>query len=264
MALTDLPDIRVNQVAISADDIAQEMQYHPAASRRQAAVAAARSLIVSELLRQRALATGLLETDRKLTVAEEDPLFDKLIEKDVQVPQATDEECRRYFDQNREKFTTPPLFEVSHILIAAPADDHQARDQARQQADALLQQLRQAPADFAALARDYSACPSKEVGGSLGQIGPGQTVAEFEQALMRAEEGLLDYPVESRYGYHLIWLQRKIPGKPLDYSMVADKIRQYLNERVRHKAISQYIQHLIDEADIEGFSFDTNDSPLMQ
>ncbi|GMA81856.1 hypothetical protein GCM10025855_13890 [Shewanella glacialipiscicola] len=87
---------------------------------------------------------------------------------------------------------------------------------------------------------------------------------EFERQLLTAEIGLQPYPIESRYGFHIVDIKHKIAGNPLPFEAVSDRISLYLNEKVRQKAIAQYIQVLIDEAHIEGFDFDTNNEPLLQ
>jgi len=75
---------------------------------------------------------------------------------------------------------------------------------------------------------------------------------------------LISYPVETRYGHHIVNIARKIDGRALPYEHVQQKITDYLNEKVRHKAIAQYIQLLANEANIEGFTFKANESPLIQ
>ena len=49
----------------------------------------------------------------------------------------------------------------------------------RTTAQAVLDALKAAPERFAELAGQYSNCPSGALGGSLGQISPGQSVPEF-------------------------------------------------------------------------------------
>ena len=67
---------------------------------------------------------------------------------------------------------------------------------------------------FAELARQHSACPSKEQGGALGQISKGQTVPEFERQLFRLPAGLCPQPLESRYGFHLVTVTPPPEGAP--------------------------------------------------
>jgi peptidyl-prolyl cis-trans isomerase C len=71
-------------------------------------------------------------------------------------------------------------------------------------------------------------------------------------------------PVESRYGYHIVYIARKVPGQLLPFSAVEQKIADYLNEKVRRKAVAQYIHTLIVDAEIDGYDFNLSASPLMQ
>jgi len=89
--------------------------------------------------------------------------------------------------------------------------------------------LQQKEESFAQLALKFSACPSKETGGSLGQLSSGQTVAEFQRQVFASEEGLLPRPIESRFGFHVVFISRKVPGKELPYSMVKAKINATAN-----------------------------------
>lgn len=59
-------------------------------------------------------------------------------------------------------------------------------------------------ADFAALARQHSSCPSSRDGGNLGTFGPGQMVREFDQVVFSAPVGEVQGPVKTQFGYHLV------------------------------------------------------------
>lgn len=254
--------ITVNQVQIPEDKVLAEMQYHPAESRRDAMFKAAESLIIGELLRQRAQALGIPVSEDTVESSDED-FIEALIEREVAIPEASEEDCRQYFAANPGKFETSPLLEVKHILLAVPKEDDAGRIEAKARADALLDILK-GGADFGKLAKRESSCPSRETGGSLGQLSKGQTVPEFERQVFAAGPGLMPRPVESRYGFHLVYIERKIPGKPLTFEQTREKIAEYLNEKVRRKAIAQYIQVLIAEAEIQGYDFQVDSSPLVQ
>uniref|UniRef100_UPI0028B22105 peptidylprolyl isomerase n=1 Tax=Stutzerimonas nitrititolerans TaxID=2482751 RepID=UPI0028B22105 len=117
---------------------------------------------------------------------------------------------------------------------------------------------------FAELALQHSACPSKAQGGALGQISKGQTVPEFECQLFRLPVGLCQQPLESRYGYHLVFVDQRLDGEQLPYEAVAGSIRAELNQRVWQIGVAQYLQNLVGVASIEGIHMQGAETPLMQ
>lgn len=62
----------------------------------------------------------------------------------------------------------------------------------------------EAGADFAAVAKEHSLCPSKRDGGALGTFTPGQMVKEFDEVVFSGEVGKVLGPVKTQFGYHLI------------------------------------------------------------
>ena len=258
--------IQVNGVPIDADAIAAEVQYHPAESLPQAQHQAAVALVVQQVLLQEA---KRLEIDQVEPESDEqspeEARIRTLLDRQVQVPVPDDTTARTFYSTHRDRFCSSPLYEVAHILIPAAPDDPAARDTAKADAARVLAEVQQAPGRFAEFAREYSACPSKEVGGNLGQIGRGQTVKEFEAYLDRMEPGTISTaPLETRYGFHIINLERRVDGKQMPYEMVEERILGYLEDQVQRRATSQYIQLLIGAADIVGIDLDGEEPPLVQ
>lgn len=260
--------VSVNGILISRDAIARETQNHPAPKPIEAWQAAARALVIRELLLQEAQRLGIPgdpvsdEEGRRETDGE--ARMRGLIEQEVRTPEPDEEICLRYYQRNLHRFRSHDLYEVSHILL--PVGQSEASHAwAKECAVALLAALREDPAAFEALAQSHSACPSMQVGGSLGQIGPGQTVREFENALARMEPGRI-HPdaVESRYGLHIVRLDRKIEGQQLPFEIARPLIEGYLTEHAQRTAQRQYISHLARRATIEGITLETSASPLVQ
>ena len=197
-----------------------------------------------------ALRTALLQRARELGVLAEgampsdedmDGLLDALLAREAHVPEPTTEECRRYYEANAERFTAGEIVEASHILVAVtPGCDIEAL---RRQAEALLGQVRGEPSRFAEIAAQFSNCPSGEHGGNLGQIQRGETVPEFERAVFSGgETGVLARLVNTRHGFHIVHVARRIPGRQIDFEAVLPRIADYLRERVRVKAAEQYVR----------------------
>ena len=248
--------VSVNGVTIPRDDIVREMQNHPADKPFAAWQQAAQALVVRELLMQRAQALGLTaepltEDGRRET--EDEALMRALVESEVVVPEPDDATCRRYYDNNKARFRSPDIYEASHILFAASTEDEDASAKARADAEAVLATLQENPETFATLAQAYSRCPSAAQGGNLGQLTLDQVTAEFADALETMTVGELCLtPVETRYGLHIIRLERKIEGRTLPYEAVAERIADYLRDSVLHRAQAQYVARLVSAAQIDG------------
>ena len=251
------PAVNVNGVTIPRDAIQREMQHHAAAKPIAAWQQAARALVVRELLLQEARRLAVvaepLSDDEGRRETEEEAAIRGLIEREVRVPEPDDDTCRRYYERNRARFRSADIYEAAHILFAALPADREAHAQARADAVCVLATLQENPDCFATLAQSYSRCPSAAQGGNLGQITTGQTTPEFEAALTTLEPGqLCEAPVETRYGFHVIRLDRKHEGRTLPYEVVADRIADYLRDSVRQRADAQYIARLVSAAKIEG------------
>lgn len=263
-----MPPVTVNGVTISRKAIAAEVQNFPARNPGEGWRAASRALVIREVLRQEAQRLDICveqKTDadgRRETV--EDAQLRGLIEREVHIPEADEGTLRRFYQKNLRRFVTPSLYEVDHILIGARRDDGDAFAAARERASSLGAILAATPERFAALARDWSDCPSASLGGSLGQIGPGDTTAEFEAALADLTPGEISAPVETRYGVHLIRLRRRIEGRQLPFEVVWERIASYLLEHVQRQATAQYLSLLVGRAAISGIAIDGSVSPLVQ
>ena len=250
-------EVAVNGVAIARDRIAREIQNHPSGSPIKAWHVAAQSLVIRELLLQEARRLGVtavpLDDGEGRRETEDAASIRALIEQEVVTPAADTEICRRYYEQNRRRFRSTDIFEAAHILIAGLASDSQAYTLARETAVSLVAWLQEKPELFADLARAHSACSSGAQGGSLGQISTGQTTPEFERALTTLAPGALTRePVATRYGFHVIRLDRRIEGRELPFEMVSESIADYLADSVRRRATAQYIARLVSRSAITG------------
>ena len=65
-------------------------------------------------------------------------------------------------------------------------------------------------ADFAALAKQHSSCPSGRDGGALGTFSPGQMVKEFDQVVFSAPGGVVQGPGKTQFGLHLVEVTHRV------------------------------------------------------
>lgn len=279
--------IIVNGTEIPESAIDQEVQYHPAPSLDAARTAAAQALVIRHLLLEEAGRLGLFpsaanddtdpahaitaatdDDDEALTVEaaeQEDNAIQALLSREIEVPEPDEVSCRRYFEQNRAKFRSASLFEAAHILFPAAASDAGVREAARLKAEETITLLQQNPDRFAELAMERSACPSAADGGHLGQISHGQTVPEFETFLEQTPAGTLcPVAVPTRFGYHVLRVDRRIDGREVDFPMVQERIADYLRQASWQRAAHQYIQILVGRAKIDGIIMEGASSPLVQ
>ncbi len=267
--MTMMETVSVNAVTIAPEAIAAEAQNHPSDTPDGAVEAAALALVIRELLLQRASDLGLqpapAEDSEGRRETDQEALVRQVLDREVTTPEADEAACRRYYDNNRQRFRSPDLFEAAHILISADPQDVVGYEKATAWASSLIAVLQDDPGAFAALAREHSACPSAAQGGNLGQVSRGQTVPEFETFLFNLEPGqLCPVPVKTHYGVHVLRLDRRIDGRDLPFEQVRDRIAEYLVEASWRRGVTQYVRLLAGQAEIRGVALDGTGSPLVQ
>lgn len=245
--------LHVGDTAVDEAQIAQEMQHHRDADPRRARNAAARALVVRELLRREAQRLHIdAEAEAIDGETAEEAAIRVLIEREMPVPAPSAEACRHYFEQNAQRLRHPDRLRVRHILLAAAPDDVETRLAARTRGEELIGELRTHPERFTEFAMRHSACPSRDEGGELGWIERGDTVPEFERQLFMLASGLAGLTVETRYGHHVVHVDEIERGAPLSFAEAESKIAAYLETQVRQNAIQQYLNLLSERYGVRG------------
>lgn len=113
-----------------------------------------------------------------------------------------------------------PQADTSHILIcylgAKECTTTMTKDEARAKAESLLKQA--TAKNFFELAKNNSTdTGTKNLGGGLGFVSQGQMTANFDKALFEAKDGTIVGPVETEYGFHLIF--RKSSKQETEYQV---------------------------------------------
>ncbi len=172
---------------------------------------------------------------------------------------ATEEDARKYYDENIKRFETPEQIAASHILIKPEPIDPNSNDpneaQAKAQATAkaktedLLKQIKDG-ADFAELAKAHSACPSAKEGGDLGFFPRGQMTPHFEKAAFELELGQISDVVETSYGYHIITNTGHKDASVIPFDEVKNSIVIQLVKKQQNEFAENYMESLTEAADI--------------
>lgn len=229
-------------------EVAAEMQYAPAGPIETVRTTAARTVAIRKVLEARARELGLLDPDENSEAASV-AAMEAVLEAEIDIPSASDADCRTWYDAHPGELRSPNLYEASHILFAAAPGDADARASAMAAAKAAITEIEQVPARFEAIAREKSACPSAANGGSLGQIGRGATVPEFETFLFALEAGeLCPVPIPTRYGYHVAKMTHRAEGRALPYEAVRERIARMLDDRAYRDTVSRYLRDLAGRA----------------
>jgi len=157
---------------------------------------------------------------------------------------ASDEDCKKFYDENKEEFAVPEQIHAKHILIA---DDETSADKI-----ALIQGELEKGVAFEDLATEHSICPSSQQGGDLGTFGRNQMVPAFEEAAFALKEaGDVSEPVKSDFGWHIIKLEEKVPPSLVPFDEAKPQIEQYLSGEKKAKKYQETLDALKEEYKVE-------------
>lgn len=169
-----------------------------------------------------------------------------------------DKETKAYYDAHPAEFKMPEQVHASHILIKVdPTADEATKAEARKKIESIQASLNKGE-DFAALAKEKSACPSAHKGGDLGYFSRGQMVKPFEEAAFALKPGEVSGPVETNFGYHLIKVLDKKPETTVAYEEAKARLAQKLREEKLEKELDRYLAELKKTAKVERFLPETN------
>lgn len=251
---------RVNGVALNAEDEG----LLPEEELRQRAC--------TELLRQAAQRDGLLPAsdpppDKGVFSEAASQAIERWLEDNLQVPEPTDDACRRHHAAHAMRYRQGERVRMRHILFAVtPGVDVKAL---RSQAEACLLDVRCHDGNtndgFDKAARSLSNCPTGAQGGDLGWISPADCAPEVAREIFeRSEIGVLPRLVHSRFGLHVVEVQERRSGTELPYESVRGAVQHALRHQTWLTALRQCLQILASHATVEGILLDEASSPLVQ
>jgi peptidyl-prolyl cis-trans isomerase C len=191
----------------------------------------------------------------QVKLSEEDVAYVLYLQDEVtkDVAPVSEEELRKYYDENQEQFSQPEQLEVRHILffvddgtkgLPTQHTDAEARKMA-EDVVALLDEGR----DFAELAKEKSEDSGTKAEGGLYTASESGTVPEFYAAASALSVG--EYtaePVKTDYGYHVIKLEKIMPATVEPFDQVKDLLAEELSNTAKQEKFNQYMQEARDKA----------------
>jgi peptidyl-prolyl cis-trans isomerase D len=139
-----------------------------------------------------------------------------------------EEDIQDYYESNLEKFKNPKTVQARHILLKAGQNAKpEDVESARQKAEDVLKLAKEGQ-DFAALARQYSEGPTKDKGGDLGTFSREAMVKPFADKAFSMEAGDISDPVRTRFGWHIIKVEKINPAKTLSLDEAREDIEKTL------------------------------------
>lgn len=233
-----------------------------------------RERAITELLRQEAVTLGLLPRFRGLTYTEPDDaqrqVIETMVDQAVNTPAPTEEESRRHYEAQKNRFIVGQALHVRHILFAVtPGVNVHALSQHAEKALLELSRKDVAEGRFVELAKELSNCPSSTEGGDLGWLTPEACAPElanelFFQTDSRWGMGVHPRLVHTRFGLHIIEVLGRKKGTLQTYEAVRDQIVGRLELQSRSTAMRQYLQLLVGQAEVEGVELEGSATPLVQ
>ena len=141
-------------------------------------------------------------------------------------------EIKSYYDTNPDEFVDKEKIHARHILVKTQSE-----------ADAIIKSMKGLSGDklrneFIAQAKSKSTGPSAAKGGDLGYFPRGQMVPSFNDAAFAMKEGSVSStPVQSQFGYHVIYIEDKKPAKKLGF----DEVKNFIEQRLKMDKFKAYM-----------------------
>ena len=164
-----------------------------------------------------------------------------MIAKFMKNVEVSDEEVKKFYDENPKQFIAPDSIRASHILLPS-----------EQQAIDIIKEIKNGGKTFEEAAKAYSVCPSREQGGDLSYFSKGKMVPQFENAAFAMKVGeMSDEPVKTDFGWHIIKVTDSKTSETIPYDVVKESARQYLLGQKQNRAFLDRVDELKKEYDVD-------------
>lgn len=209
-----------------------------------------RKLILDDVITMRlyaldAEANGLDKTPEfiaDLESAKRAMLAQAAMRKEIAGLTVSDEEAKKFYDENPVLFTQPEKIHASHILVSGDTQLAKVQEELKVKS-------------FDVVAKEYSQDPGSAAnGGDLGEFQKGMMVPEFEKAAFELKNiGDVSAPVKTQYGWHIIRLEGRTPESKISFEQIKARIIQELKERKNQETLQNKAKELEEKYKVERF-----------
>uniref|UniRef100_UPI0030D8F751 peptidylprolyl isomerase n=2 Tax=Pseudomonas sp. RL_5y_Pfl2_70 TaxID=3088712 RepID=UPI0030D8F751 len=186
---------------------------------------------------------------RQTRAATEQIVFRDYLQSVSQVPAdfPSAAELQQAYDAGKANWQTPALYRVSQIFLGV--NEPQSLETVRKQATELSKKAQATPADFAALAKEFSQDRlTAERGGDTGLQPLQQLVPEVRGAVARLKVGAVSDPVQSSAGFHVIKLTEQQPARTATLDELRDQLTQALRAQRQEQIAQAYLDGMLNTA----------------
>ena len=180
------------------------------------------------------------EVQRYLKFNKNDLLARVFLEKKSKaLPEPTEEEAKAYYEKNRSQFTIPESVFLHHVLVKT-----------EKEANDVLARLKKGE-KFEEIASQVSICPSRAKGGNLDWLPKGYLVKEIEDVAFSMKKGETKGPVQSKFGYHVLFLEDKKPPQESSFDQVQAQIVERLKIQSQQEKYEKLTKDLRDKLKVQ-------------
>ena len=162
------------------------------------------------------------------------------------LPEPTEKQIKKLYHDNIEQFTISETVHAAHIVFHPNQDISQEKQ--KKKLNAILNEIKNG-ADFIKMANKHSDCRDND--SDLGYFSRGKMVPEFEDVVFDMEVGQVSDVFQTEFGYHIAKVLDKKPKMPCELQYVREFITNQLQQQVREKTITNFIDQQKSKAEIK-------------
>ena len=163
--------------------------------------------------------------------------------------QITEQEARQYYASHQQEFVQPASVTLREILIEAAADSQGTRDPDSVSDKAAAVRARIASGeDFAKVAAEESAAPSKANGGLVGPIVVGELSTALQDALASMKPGDVTQPIRTARGYQIVKLETHTPSVVQPFDNVRDLVAERVYSQRQRTEVQKFLSRIRSQA----------------